>query len=243
MGFGYLLIGYIAAFAFSFSQAAIFFDIIGGAVMLVGLSKLALHGKNFFRAMCLDLAYILLCLGRTALFMLGIMKEGGILYYAFGIGIAIVSLLLQFFLLAAIYYIAEMVELDEEMGKARRNIKFTLLYYFAYVASFAAVPLLGPFYSNIISRVVIVFGFVVLFLNAVLIHSCYCRICLKGQESGERPPSRFAWVNKLNDKADALFDSAYLRKKKEKNKEAPEEEELEPGYRRVKRKKNSKRKK
>lgn len=239
MGFGYLLIGYFIAFAFSLANVYFFFDIIGGAVMLVGLSKLSLYGKNFYRAMLLDIAYILLCLARTALTVLGVIRGEGVLFYVFGIAIALVSLLLQFFILAAIYYIAEKVELDEEMKKARRNIKCILLYYLLYVAAVFLVPYLGML-GNFVSRAVTLFGFVVLFFNLALIHSCYCRICLKGQESGERPPSRFAWLNAFHEKTDALFDKAYLRPKTEKKEAQPQE--TEPAYLRVKRKKKSKRK-
>lgn len=240
MGFGYLLIGYFLAFAFSLASVYVFFDIIGGAVMLIGLAKLAPHGRNFLRAMWLDVIYALMCLLRVVLLILGILPPEGIAVTVLGIGIAVVSLVLQFFILAGIYFLAGQVELDKEQNCARRNILFIILYHLAYVAAYFLTPYMGVA-ANFVSLAITVFGFVVLFLNLLLIHSCYCRICLKGQEDGVRAPSRFAFVNRFHEKADEMFDGAYLRSKKEKAK--PEEKEAEePGYLRVKRKKKSRRK-
>ena len=240
MGFGYLLIGYFMAFAFSIANVYFFFDVIGGAVMLVGLSRLAPHGRNFLRAMWVDIAYTVLCLARVVLLLLGVLPTEGIAVTLIGIGIAGASLVLQFFILAGIFFLAGQVELEKEQNRAKRNILFTFLYYLAYIAVYFLTPYLGVI-ANFVSLAVTVFGFVVLFVNLLLIHSCYCRICLKGQEDGARAPSRFAFVNRFNEKADAVFDGAYLRPKKEK---APEDEKKpeEPGYLRVKRKKKSRRK-
>ncbi len=244
MGFGYLLIGYIFAFAFSLANVYFFLDIIGASVMLVGLSKLAPHGKNFARAMLLDIVYLFLCLIRTLLPMLGIIAADSVWLYALGVLITLVSLVLQFFILAAIYYIAETVSLENEMTKARRNIKLLLFYGIPYIGCLLCSLLkinLGIF-GSVLFVSVIVFGYVVLFLNGVLIHSCYCRICLAGQESGARPKSRIAWLNKFYEKTDSMFDNAYLRPKKEKQPTVSPESAEEPGYRRVKRKKKAKRK-
>ncbi len=243
MGFGYLLIGYFVAFAFSLANVYFFFDIIGGAIMLVGLAKLASHGKNFYRAMLLDIAYIFLCLLRTALPFLGIVDGESGIFYALGIVIALVSLAFRFFILAAIYFIAEKVDLADEMSKARRNIKCIFLYYIPYVICMTAAVIgldLGLI-GNIVFLADALFGLVVLFLDLVLIHSCYCRICMAGQESGERTPSRFKWLNTFYEKTDKMFDGAYLRVKKEKT-EKQEPDTEEPAFRRIKRKKKSKRK-
>lgn len=242
MGFGYLLIGYFLAFAFSLANVYFFFDIIGGAVMLIGLSKLAAHGKNFYRAMLLDIAYIFLSLLRTALPLLGIVDGDSVVFTVLGIAVAVVSLVFRFFILAAIYFIAERVELSQETEKARRNIKYLFLYYVPYMFCVLTAVLgidLGLI-GNIVFFADTLLGFVVLLLDLVLIHSCYCRICIEGQESGERKPSRFKWVNAFYEKTDKMFDGAYLRTKKKKS-DTPTSEE-EPRHLRVKRKKKSKRK-
>lgn len=241
MGFGYLLIGYFVAFAFSLANVYFFFDIIGGAVMLIGLSKLAPHGTNFGRAMWLDIGYLLLCTVRVVLLMLGIVEPESVMVTVFGVAIAVITLLLQFFILAGIYYIAGLAELEKEQNRARRNILWVLGYHFLYIAAYFLTPYLGLI-ANFVSLAVTLFGFAVLFMNLFLIHSCYCLICLKGQEDGARPPSRFAWVNRFNEKADAIFDGAYLKPKKEKKSSDAVQTEPEPGYLRAKRKKKSRRK-
>lgn len=240
MGFGYLLIGYFMAFAFSIANVYFFFDIIGGAVMLIGLSKLAPHGRNFLRAMWADIAYVLLCIARVVLLLLGVLPPEGLALTLIGVLIAVVSLALQFFILAGIYFLSGQVELEKEQNRAKRNILFIFLYYLSYIIAYFLTPYLGLM-ANFVSLAVTVLGFVVLFLNLLLIHSCYCRICLKGQEDGARTPSRFAFVNRFNEKTDAMFDGAYLRTKKEKPEDGDKVEQ-EPGYLRVKRKKKSRRK-
>lgn len=241
MGFGYLLIGYFMAFGFALANMYFFFDIIGGVLMLLGLSKLAPHGRNFCRAMWADMGYLLLCLARAVLLMLKVIEADGWIVTALGIGIAAASLVLQFFILAGIYFMARDVELTKEEDHAKRNILYVLLYYFGYIVAVLVLPYFGAV-ANLISLALTVFGFAVIILNLILIHSCYCRICLRGQEDGARTPSRFAVVNRFNEKADALFDSAYLRPEKERKKPSNEEIPAEPGYLRVKRKKKSKRK-
>jgi len=241
MGFGYLFVGYFMAFAFSLANVYFFFDIIGGALMLVGLSKLASHGKNFYRAMWADIGYIVLCLMRTVLLMLKVIGPEGVLTDVLGIGIAAASLVLQFFILAGIYFIARQVELEKEENHAKRNILCVLLYYLGHIAALLILPYLGTA-ANLISLALLLFGFAVIIMNLILIHSCYCRICISGQESGERPPSRFAFVNRFHEKSDALSDKAYLRPAKERKTPSKDEIPAEPGYLRVKRKKKSKRK-
>ena len=240
MGFGYLLIGYILTFAFSLSNGYYFLDVIGATVMLVGLLRLAQYGKNFLRALWADMAYLLISLSRAILLLMHLMPESGALPTAFSLMYALGALVLHFFLLAGIYYIAGQVELEKEKQHARRNIALMLVYYCLHMIACLIAPLLGNA-GNILSLAILVLGIVVILLNVVLIHACYCRICLVGQEKGERPRSRYEWLNRFRDKTDAIFDNAYLRKPKESEKKA-EPETPEPGYLRVKRKKNQKRK-
>jgi len=212
--------------------------------MLIGLSKLASFGRNFARAFWADMAYLLICLGRAVLLILKQITEGSVLHYVSAVLISLSALVLQFFILAGIFYISLQVELDKEAKAAKRNIGLIISYYILYVIVLLLAPYLGQA-GNIAGLAVTVFGLAVIVLNGVLIHSCYCRICLKGQEHGERPPSKYAWVNRFNEKTDAMFDGAFLRQPKENKKKksaenAEPEKTPEPGYLRVKRKKNKK---
>ena len=60
MGFGYVLIGYIVTFLFSLSNVYFFADIIGAVLMMIGLSRLSSYGKNFYRAMQVDIVFLIL---------------------------------------------------------------------------------------------------------------------------------------------------------------------------------------
>lgn len=244
MGFGYLLIGYILAFVMSLSNLYLFTDIIGGIVMLMGLSALSNHGKNFLRAMWADMAYMVISAARVILMMLKMLEEGSVLSYVFGVLIPVAALILQFFIFAGIHYLAAEVELPNESVKARNCIRRLLSYYILYIIAYILVPYLDNMLGNIIGLAVTVYGLVVIVLCIVLIHSCYCRICLKGQEHGERTQSKHEWLNKWNEKTDKMFDGAFLRVKKESRAQKEEsKEEPEPGYLRVKRKKQGKHKK
>ena len=237
MGFGYLLIGYIITFLFSLSNVYFFADIIGSVLMMIGLSKLAGHGKNFLRAMQVDIVFLLLCFTRALLMMLRVITGEGFLATALAVGIAAVGLVLQFFIFAGIHYLAMEVELEKEAARAKRSIFLVVTYYLFHMAVLLIGPALGNTVGNIAALCVVLYGLAAMLYSIFLLHSCYCRICLKGQEHGERTPSKHEWINRLNEKTDAVMDNAFLRKK------TPESDRAEePGYLRVKRKKNHKRK-
>jgi len=240
MGFGYLLVGYILAFVFSLGSVYFFQDILGALVMLVGFSQLAQYGKNFLRAMWVDIAYLLISFIRAMLMMFDVIATDSIGATIFALIIPAVSLVLQFFLFAGIYYLAQQVELEKKAQKARGTLVRILSYYILHIIAYLVTPLLGNAAGNITGLIVTVYGLIVLIMNVVLLHSCYCRICLTGQEKGERVQSKYEWINRLNEKTDKMLDGAFLRPEKKK---AKTEEVPEPGYLRVKRKKQGKHRK
>ena len=242
MGFGYLLVGYILSFVFTLGKVYFFQDIIGALVMMVGLSKLALHQNNFLRAMWCDIGYLMISTVRVFLMMFGILKEEGILNTVFAVLIPMASLVMQFFLFAGIFYLAKEVELEKESLRAKGSLMRILSYYILHIIAVLITPFLGNTVGNITGLLVVIFGLVMLLMNVSLIFSCYCGMCLSGEENGVRAPSRFEWVNKFNEKTDKMFDGAFLRPEKPK-KESVKQTEEEPGYLRVKRKKSGKRKK
>ena len=232
MGFGYLLIGYIFTFLFSLSNVYFFADIIGTILMMIGLSKLSWHGKNFLRAMQVDILLLVLCFARALLMIFRVITGEGILATVMTVAIAAAGLVLQFFIFAGIHYLAMDVELEKESRQAKRSILLVFTYYILYIAVLLVGPALGNTVGNIAALCIFLYGLIALLCNTVLIHSCYCRICLKGQEHGERTRSKYEWVNRWNEKTDSILDNAYMRKK------SPDEKSEEPGYMRVKRKKN-----
>ena len=165
--------------------------------------------------------------------MFRVITGEGILATAMTVAIAAVGLVLQFFIFAGIHYLAIDVELEKESMRAKRSILLVFTYYILHITVLLIGPALGNTVGNIAALCVFLYGLIALIYNTVLIHSCYCRICLKGQEHGERVQSKYEWVNRWNEKTDSILDNAYMRKKSPEN-----ESEGEPGYMRVKRKKN-----
>ena len=85
MGFGYLLVGYILSFVFTLGKVYFFQDIIGALVMMVGLSKLALHQNNFLRAMWCDIGYLMISTVRVFLMMFKLLESEGLLSTVFAV--------------------------------------------------------------------------------------------------------------------------------------------------------------
>ncbi len=244
MGFGYLLVGYILAFIFTLGNVYFFQDIIGALVMLVGLSKLAVHQKNFLRAMWCDIVYLMISTARALLMMFKIMQAEGVLAVVFSVLIPLASLVMQFFLFAGIFYLAKEVEMEKESQRAKGSLMRILSYYILHIIAVLITPFLGNTVGNITGLLVVVFGIVMLLMNVSLIFSCYCGMCLKGEENGARTQSKYEWVNRFNEKTDKMFDGAFLRQPRpKKEKESVSKQESEPGYLRVKRKKKGKHKK
>ena len=183
--------------------------------------------------MQVDILLLVLCFARALLMMFRVITGEGILATVMTVAIAAVGLVLQFFLFAGIHYLSMDVELEKEAIQAKRAILLVFTYYILHIVILLLGPTLGNTVGNIAALCIFLYGLIALIYNTVLIHSCYCRICLKGQEHGERTKSKHEWVNRWNEKTDSILDNAYMRKK------SPEKEpEEEPGYMRVKRKKN-----
>ena len=237
MGFGYLLIGYIITFLFSLSNVYFFADIIGAILMMIGLSKLSSYGKNFLRAMQVDIAFLILCFTRALLMMLRVISGEELLATVLTVGIVAVGLVLQFFLFAGIHFLSADVGLIKEPINAKRSIFLTFTYSFLHVLFLFIGPRLSVTVGNILALCIFLYGLAAIVFNIALIHSCYCRICPLGQEHGERTKSKYEWLNRINEKADSIMDKAFSRQKNDEP-----ETEAELGYRRVKRKKKSKHK-
>ena len=237
MGFGYVLIGYIVTFLFSLSNVYFFADIIGAVLMMIGLSRLSSYGKNFYRAMQVDIVFLILCFTRALLMMLRVITGEGVLATALTVGIVAVGLVLQFFLFAGIHFLSAEVGLVKEPINAKRSLFLIFTYSVLHILVLVIGPSLSITVGNILALCVFLYGLVAMLFNIFLIHSCYCRICPVGQEHGQRTKSKYEWVNRLNEKADSVMDNAFAHPKK-----TEPETEAEPGYRRVKRKKNSKHK-
>ena len=211
MGFGLLFIGYI--FSIDYSLQSITFDllpdVIGYLIMFSAMCKLAPYNKGFGYAKLLLLP--LIALGGVAVAF----EVAGALGYTpsaviFDI-VKMCSVLSKFFAFAytvsltiGIRDIARETDLKNVSFRAIRNMAISVFYYLAYIA-LDLMPRSGA-EAQMVNAIVYAFGVIVIFLNLILIFSCYMRICLEGDEDMPAKPSRFAIINRMNSRIDKALD-------------------------------------
>ncbi len=241
MGFGFLLTGYVISFVLGVAQVYFFQDVVGGVLMLYGLYKLSPHQKNFFRAFCAALGYIVICTVRAVLLLFGKLEGGSMTATILGACVTAVTLVLHFFMIAGMYHLSLAVGLEKEPFRCRRSLSMIVTYYPMYIIASLFTPSLadagetGAVIGNIITIVLVLFGAFVVLYNIYLIYCCFCSIVTPADARGEMPKSKFEWLNRYREKTNSLLDSAYAPQVKKK--EVEEKEPKEPGFLRIKRKK------
>ena len=211
MGFGLLFIGYLFTLDYSLQRVTfdLLPDVIGYLIMFSAMCKLAPYNKGFGYAKLLLLPLVALG-GVTAAF-----EVAGVVGYTPGSIIVDVvktcSALSKFFMFAytvaltiGIRDIARETDLPNVVFRAIRNMAMSSLYYVAYIAT-DFMPIDGA-KAQMVNMVVYTFGVLIIFINLILIFSCYMRICLEGDEDMPVKPSRFAIINRMNAKFDKAFD-------------------------------------
>ena len=221
MGFGTLFLGYM----FNISIFRQFTDVICALIMLYALLMLSRYNSGFRRAMHLCIA----------------LAVAGALYFVYGVCdmLALVnlaeetsSLITSYYSLLSgilklaftVYLLMGIQQIGKETGvpviemKAARNRFLTFVYYIPFI--FTELYFEG---GSTLARIaayaflpVLVFGIVYHIMNLSLIFNCYAWICLEGEESMERKPSRFKLINKINEYEDKIEDRLVERKREQK---------------------------
>ncbi|MBR5452851.1 MAG: hypothetical protein IKV54_02110 [Clostridia bacterium] len=207
MGFGLLAIGYMFMLDFGGPNAAFDYlpDIIGFLLMFAGVSKLSVYNRGFRYAKILLIPLIAMG-GVTLVFdivsILGFslntvaqtasdMNDSLSVFFKFAYHVA---------LMLGIRDIGRETELPRISFRAIRNMSVTVFYYLLYlVCDFLPV---AEEQRQIFALIIQLFGIFVVLLNLVLLLSCYMRICLEGDEDMPIKPSRFAFVNRMNERLD-----------------------------------------
>ncbi len=216
MGFGILFIGYLIGMNFAYQG---FTDIISFCFILYALLLLYRHNTYFKRSF---FAIIPLCIVALPYFVFELVDLIGVphnldvtlinSYYAILSGI--LKLIYTVLLLKGIETLANELDIQTIRVKAFRNRLFTYLYYALYIfIEFNHEGTLAK-YAQYAFLPVLIFGFVVLILNASLFYSCYMWICLEGDEDMERKESSISFINNIQKKTDA-FEEKLVEKKKE----------------------------
>lgn len=204
MGFGTLFFGYFTMFAFSLSQAYFFADIIGALVAIYAFSKLAQYNRWFVNSMVACLAFMVLCGVNAVSLMFRLYDPAGTVDMVVDILKEAAACLMHIFMFLGTHGIAMGANADKLVSSTNRNLVMTMTY---YVASVLVVLLSGVLGDNVqtLSMVVFLYWIVCLVLNLALIYRCFGILC-PAEEDENAPPkrSRFALVNKINDKFEAM---------------------------------------
>jgi len=211
MGFGILFIGYFAASLMSVNSFGYIFRLVGFAVILIALAKLARYNNAFripfavgtLMAVC---ALLMSVSGITGLLYDKMLIDNALLSSkTLKDALGITDTVLEFFFSAALAYaikeIARETEDKELVFGAVRNFVFFCVYY--VLMGVAYLPFaFAESYVKYFSLPVLLLYFACIILNLVLIFKCYMRICDENDVDMARKPSRFEFINRLRVKSD-----------------------------------------
>lgn len=224
MGFGWLFFGYVLEYILGMSPYGCFTFLIGYGVMYRGLCELRRYCHSFIRAVYCLIPLSVVALLRTI--------QGFDRLFSWGTSLVdppwsqialwadlVLVLAFHFFLMLSVRELATRVSSPKQAVYAMRNFIIFLLYACVYTLWHTNVLADTRMYG-----VLLLLQLIWSILNSVMLYSCYMHIC-PAQEP-ERPPSRFAWVNRFrarfeqkeNDaiEADRRYHAENARRRREK---------------------------
>lgn len=191
--------------AFSLSQVYFFADILGAFVTLYAFSKLSEYNRYFVAAMWSGLAFLLLCAVNAASLMFDIYDMTGAVATAVNAAKAVAMCVTHVLMFLGMRGISMGAGAERLVKNTERNLVLTMVYYVLYFVVLFASPLLGTA-TQYISTVVFLYDAVCIFLNLVLIYRCFGILCPADEDENVKKRSRFAIINKISDKVDAIDD-------------------------------------
>lgn len=204
MGFGILIFGYFLSFAFSVSQYYFFTDIIGAVVMLFAFSKLSEYNRYYVGASWACLGFLVLCCTGAASLMFELYDPTGPVDMAVDLCKLVVSAVMHVFIFLGIRGIALGAESPSIAMKAQRNLVMTMVYFVGAVGVVLFSSAMSKEMSYYSSLTIYFYWLLCILLNLVLIYNCFGKLCPADEDENEKKRSRFAIVNKFNDKFDEL---------------------------------------
>lgn len=204
MGFGTLIFGYFTMFAFSLTQAYFFADIIGALVSVYAFSKLAEYNRWFVYAMTACLGFMIFCGVSAASLMFDLYDPAGKIDFAVDIGKTLTACLMHIFMFLGARGIAGGADAKKLVDHANRNMMLTVTYYAASVLVLIFANLLGNEVQTV-SMMVYLYWIVCIIMNLAFIYNCFGILCPADEDENAPPKrSRFEFINKINDKFDAI---------------------------------------
>ena len=223
MGFGILLAGYFMTYLMSVSLFGYLIRFMGYGLMLYSFTKLKEYNKAFTLPLAASGVMLVITLADVYA-KLGQFLYENLLINSFSlpagfervVGYIDDAFVLVFHacLLFAIRKIAKDTE-DEKIAYATvRNFVFIAIYYVIYAVTLLPIASIEEF-KKYFSLPVMLFYFAWIILGVVLLISCYARICDESDVDMPYKKSRFAFINKLNEKEQKASEenAAYAKQK------------------------------
>lgn len=230
MGFGFLLLGYLASFLLEAAVKSLGFgaavQILGYLLMGYGVSRLAEYQKEFRRAQIGLALLILIAIPRlildlNSLFLWGIVWE---IDELLNWGYLAAFLIFHTLLLPAILRLASAVGLPKTANASSRNLILVWLWGVLYLIR-NLIPM-SEQALRVLNPVLLGFQLLAILMNAFLFLSCMKNICPEGEEDPAPHRYKLNFLNRIGDKFSELQENAakkkrgeiedYLRRRKEK---------------------------
>ena len=228
MGFGILFVGYILAFFMMLVTYGYFFELLGVLLMLYAFTKLSDYNANFKLAFIATLPLLLLSLATTGL------NVSGFFGYDFSKSI-FTTVVIPYCRIAfnlvfhgALFYavgdIARETECNGIKASAYRNAVVYAMYFVLQLIVYIPAVSANETLFTSLGMCGNVLWLCWVALDAVMLFSCYMKICDESDEEMKAKPSKIGFVNKLRDDFDSKekrareADVRYRRERAERKK-------------------------
>lgn len=226
MGFGILFLGYCVTYIMSLNTFGVVFRLFGAVLMLLGCRKLSEYDKKFGPAAYSLIALVLISAIECASALTGFLYDNlfisadpfssisGVMIYVDAAAV----LVFHIFLLLAVFSIAKSTEVTKIENAAIRNLFFVGLYFVLRVIDYIPLPFQESYRKNF-AMPIFLLNLAWIILNAIMLFSCYAKICDEGDVEMEQKPSRFEFVNKYRAELEEkrrLADEKYAKKEQER---------------------------
>lgn len=206
MGFGTLFIGFCLLFNIAYPA---YTDAVSAAVMFLGLYRLAAYNRPMRAAAVADAGFLLLGLTELADTALSLFSGksflSGSIGWIFPFTRYLVVGALTVCILLGIHSLACEVNLKKLAGRCEGTLALPILT--SLSGAILELPLVAARAdvrtTAIIANVVILFSVVCTVIHLVTIYKAYMHICLPGDLDMQAPPSRFAFINRMRERAEA----------------------------------------
>ena len=177
MGFGTLLFGYFAMYAFSLSPYYFFADIIGSFVAVYALSKLADYSRWFGLAMYGALGFLIASGVNAVSLLFGLYPMGeGIVWTIVELLKLAAGCVFHIWLFLGVRTVAERAGQKKLREKGMRRLVATSVYFAAAAVTMLLAPFLPDQTGQVISMAVLLYWVICLFMNLLLLYGCFANI-------------------------------------------------------------------